>query len=490
MGSHGFASFPAWLRITHFLNLLFMTLLIRSGLEVLSAHPKLYWRDDCLPGREWLKFTHKEMPKDKLWTSKDEEEPFPSWLALPGRSHLGLGRHWHYLSVMGWVLTGVTYVVLLFATGEWRRLIPTSWSVFPEAWHTLLTYLSFHMPPETGHYNALQQLSYAGVVFLLGPLLILTGAAMSPALSARFPWYPRLFGGRQAARSLHFLGLGLFSLFILVHVVMVALHGLGKNLGKIVLGSEQASHLWASVIAAVALGAVVALHVWATRASLAHPTRTQRRLGRVVDPVRGALFHRLTSRQHLTREDISPYFRVNGRPPTTPEYERLKAEHFVSWRLHVGGLVRTPVTLSLDDLLRMRQARQVTLHNCIQGWSAAAEWTGVPLSELLDLCQPLPNARYIVFYSYPQEEYEGTYYGSIDMELAHHPQTLLAYEMNGQPLPVEHGAPLRLRLETELGFKMVKYIHSIELVESVEHLGRGLGGYREDHQQYGTGAEI
>lgn len=234
MGPHGFAPFPAWLRVTHFLNLLFMTLLIRSGLEVISAHPKLYWRDDCLPGSEWLKFTHKKMPKDELWTSKDEEEPFPSWLALPGRNHLGLGRHWHYLSVM------------------------------------------------------------------------------SPALVARFPWYPRLFGGRQAARSLHFLGLGLFSLFILVHVVMVALHGLGKNLGKIVLGSEQASHLWASVIAAVALGAVVALHVWATRASLAHPTRTQRRLGRVVDPVRGALLHRLTSRQHLTCEDISPYFRVNA----------------------------------------------------------------------------------------------------------------------------------------------------------------------------------
>lgn len=483
-------SFPAWLRMTHFVNLLCMTLLIRSGLEILSAHPKLYWRDDCHPGSEWLKLTRKKLPRDMLWTSKDEEEPFPSWLALPGRQHLGLGRHWHYLAVIGWVLTGITYVVLLFATDEWRRLIPTSWSVFPEAWHDFVTYLSFHMPPETGRYNALQQLSYAAVVFLLAPLLILTGAAMSPALSARFPWYPRLFRNRQTARSLHFIGMGLFCLFILLHVVMVALHGLGANLAKVVLGGEQTSHLWACVIAAVALGGVVALHAWATRSSLAHPTRTQVRLGRVVDPVRQALLHRLASRQHLSREDISPYFRVNGRPPVSPEYERLKAEHFNGWRLRVGGLVRTPVSLSLDDLLRMRQVRQVTRHNCIQGWSAVAEWTGVPLSELLDLCQPLPNARYIVFYSFPQEEHPSLYYGSIDMELAHHPQTILAYEMNGQPLPVEHGAPLRLRVETELGFKMVKYLHSIEFVESVEHIGKGLGGYREDEQQYGTGAEI
>jgi DMSO/TMAO reductase YedYZ molybdopterin-dependent catalytic subunit len=156
----------------------------------------------------------------------------------------------------------------------------------------------------------------------------------------------------------------------------------------------------------------------------------------------------------------------------------------------VGGLVRTPLELSLADLKSLRRVRQVTRHHCIQGWSAVAEWTGVPLTELFELCQPLPNARHLVFYSFPQEEYPSLYYGSIDMELAHHPQTILAYEMNGQPLPLEHGAPLRLRVETELGFKMVKYIHSIEFVERVEFIGRGLGGYREDHQQYGTGAEI
>ncbi|MFY0577386.1 cytochrome b/b6 domain-containing protein [Cystobacter fuscus] len=307
-------SFPVWLRLTHFINLLFMTLLIRSGLEILSAHPKLYWRDDCLPGSEWLKFTRKKLPQDKLWTSKDEEEPFPSWLALPGRQHLGLGRHWHYLSIIGWMLTGVTYVVLLLATGEWRRLIPTSWSVFPEAWHDFVVYLSFHMPPEAGRYNALQQLSYAGVVFLLAPLLILTGAAMSPALTARFPWYPRVFRNRQTARSLHFIVMGLFCVFIFMHVLMVCLHGPGWQLARIVLGHEQASHVWACAIAAVALGGVVAINVWATRGSLAHPARTQVRLGAVIDPVREFLLHRLTSRQHYSREEISPYFRVNGRP--------------------------------------------------------------------------------------------------------------------------------------------------------------------------------
>ena len=103
--------FPLWLRATHFLNLLFLSLLVRSGLEILSAHPKLYWNDDCTPGSEWLRLTRKRLPEHELWTSRDEETSFSSWIALPGRNNLGLGRHWHFLADAGWLLTGLLYVV-------------------------------------------------------------------------------------------------------------------------------------------------------------------------------------------------------------------------------------------------------------------------------------------------------------------------------------------------------------------------------------------
>src|SRR5579871_2493655 len=106
--------FPVWIRATHILNVLFLSLLIRSGIEILSAHPKLYWHDDCRPGSEWLSFTRKRMPADALWTSRDEETACSSWIALPGRRNLGLGRHWHFLSLGAWVLTGLLYIACLF----------------------------------------------------------------------------------------------------------------------------------------------------------------------------------------------------------------------------------------------------------------------------------------------------------------------------------------------------------------------------------------
>ena len=195
--------FPLWLRAAHFFNFLLLSLLIRSGFEILSAHPRFYWNDHCTPGSEWLKFTKKQRPKDGLWTASDEETSFPSAIALPGHDNLGLGRHWHFLADFAWLLTGLVYVVMLFVTPEWRRLIPTSWQIVPDAWHAMLRYLSLHVVETPGAYNALQQLSYAAVIFLLAPFSIATGIAMSPAVAARFPWYIKLFHGRQGARSLH-----------------------------------------------------------------------------------------------------------------------------------------------------------------------------------------------------------------------------------------------------------------------------------------------
>ena len=131
------------------------------------------------------------------------------------------------------------------------------------------------------------------------------------------------------------------------------------------------------------------------------------------------------------------------------------------------------------------------MHNCIQGWTAVGQWAGARLADVLDRCKPLPNARYLVFRSFQFHNESGTpYYECIDFTQARLPPTILAYEMNGVPLPVPHGAPVRLRVEPKLGFKMVKYLRAIEVVEDYRSVGEGMGGVREDHEQYDMGAEI
>lgn len=493
-------AYPLWLRATHFFNLLFLTLLARSGLEILSTHAKLYFNDDCRPGSEWLSFTKKKQPQHglELWTSRDEEEPWSSWIAMPGHRNLGLGRHWHFLTDIGWLATGIVYIVLLFATGQWQRLVPTSWSIFPGAWHALLVYLSFHLVRTPGAYNPLQQLSYFGVVFLLSPLAILTGLAMSPAIAARHPWYLKLFRGRQAARSIHFLCLCAFTAFVIVHIAMVVLHGLSRELALIVLGETANPNLTlALVVGLIGLGVIIAVHVIGTQYSLHQPRLVQRRTQALIDPLRKLFFGHQISAEAYPSSAISPYFRVNGRPPAEPAYDVMARDGFKSYVLQVGGLVFEPLHLSLDDLRILPKHTQITKHCCIQGWSAVAEWGGVELSRILKLCRPMESARYVVFYAFdnkatsePHPAGPGWFYGSISLALAAHPQTILAYEMNGEPLPVPHGAPLRLRVETQLGFTMVKYIRSIELVESYAHIGLGQGGWREDRQYYSPDAGL
>ncbi len=492
--------FPIWLRVSHYINILFIGLLIRSGIQILAAHPRLYWNDNSTPGKEWIKFTTKKVPvgKDVVYTSLDDEVPASPWLALPGGKNLGIGRHWHFFSVIFWVLNGVIYITLLFATGEWARLIPTSWSIIPEAFHTFLIYITFHIPPASDFrpYDPLQQLTYAAVVFLLGPFMLLTGATMSPAIAARFPWYIKLFGGRQVGRSLHFLSLLAFIGFIIVHTALVLIVHFQNNIRDIVLGSEKASFSLAGGIAVAALVVVVIIYVWSTLYSARHRREVQHALGAVVDPTRRVLLHGEKSVQHYKESDISPYFWVNGAPPTSEEYRALAQNNFRDWRLEVGGLVKQPLSLSLDELRALPVTSQITKHNCIQGWSAIGKWTGVCITEILNRCQLLPEAKYLVFTSYGLDEHslDGKhyypYYEVIDLELVTHPQSILAYELNDEPLPIPHGAPLRLRVETLLGYKMVKYLHSIELVEHYDDIRAGQGGSREDTMYYGKGAEV
>lgn len=485
--------FPAWLRIHHYVNFLFITLLIRSGIQILMEHPRLYFNDHCTPGSEWLKFTRKSVPTDRLYTSHDDAIATPHWLGLPGGPHrwFGMALDWHFLSVIFWIGNGLIYVGLLFLTGQWHRLIPTSWSIFPDAVATLRDYLSFRMPPEAAFhpYDALQQLAYASTVFLVSPLTIVTGAAMSPALAARYPWYSRLFGGRQGARSIHFLCLVGYLVFLVGHVTMVVVTGFARNMNRIVFGTSDMDLLgiWAGL---VAIGLILAVNIVATRVSLSRPRLVQNVTGVLVDGVTRPLLDRMTSRQCYTKDDISPYFWVNGRMPTATEWIGLYENGFKDYRLEVSGLVEHPMQLSLDEIKAMGKQSQITKHNCIQGWSGIAEWGGLPLDKLLKHCRPLPNARYVVFRSFGEGSEGGLYYDTLDLTHAKHPQTLLAYEMNGHPLPLAHGAPLRLRIETKLGFKMVKWIKTIEFVEDFRHLGEGRGGYDEDKVNFGWYAEI
>ena len=481
--------YPLWLRATHFLDVLFLSLLVRSGIEIFSAHPQFYWNDDCTPGSEWLTFSKNKKSDDQLHTADDEEISLSSWIALPGGKHLDLGRHWHLLSVIGWVVTGIVYVVMLLAAAEWRRLVPTSWHIVPGAWHVLLGYLSFHFVAIPGAYNPLQQLTYAAVVFLLAPLSIATGVAMSPAVSARFPWYIRIFHGRQGARSIHFLCLCGFALFFVGHVTLVILHGLPAGLARIVLGETQHPHLTRALVTGLGgIAGIVLIHVVATTASLCRPRVVQHIIQALIDPLRTTLFGRQTSVQHYVTADISPYFWLNGRPPKEENYLALARDTFDHYALEVRGLVHKPLHLTLAELRGMPKHTQITKHCCIQGWSGIAEWGGVSLRHIIELCQPLPAARYAVFYAFddkstsePHPKGAGCYYGTVRMHLAVHPQTILAYEMNGQPLSIPHGAPLRLRLETQYGFKMVKYIRAIEFVEDYDKIGKGYGGWPEDN---------
>ena len=197
----------------------------------------------------------------------------------------------------------------------------------------------------------------------------------------------------------------------------------------------------------------------------------------------------LIDRKALAREfspaDISSDFRANGSiDPTDDDYVALKAKGFADYRLVIDGLVEKPLSLSLADLRAQTARTQITRHDCVEGWSSIAKWTGARLGPLLDQAVLKKDARYLVFHCGDTLEQtldgSGQYYESIDLIVAYHPQTILAYAMNDRVLPVAHGAPLRLRVERQLGYKQAKYIMRIEAVADYKHLGRGNGGFWED----------
>lgn len=197
---------------------------------------------------------------------------------------------------------------------------------------------------------------------------------------------------------------------------------------------------------------------------------------------------RFLAGDNLAREfalsERSPVFRTNGNIlPDSADYARHLAENFSNWRLVVDGLVDRPQALSLAQLLGLPSRTQVTRHDCVEGWSAIGQWTGTSLGLLLERAGVKSAARYAVFHC--ADTFSGRpYYESIDLAEAFHPQTILAWGMNGGRLPVGHGAPLRLRVERQLGYKQAKYVMRVELRDSLAGLYGGKGGLWEDLAGY------
>lgn len=180
-------------------------------------------------------------------------------------------------------------------------------------------------------------------------------------------------------------------------------------------------------------------------------------------------------------QDISAEFPIDSLDtPSDAAYTRLMREDFAPYRLIVNGLVEHPQALALDRLIAMMNVSQITRHDCVEGWSAIAQWQGVRLADVLSVARPRSNARYVVFHSFDQDANGTPYYESLSLEQAAHPQTLLALRQNGKPIVPERGAPVRLTIPTQLGYKSAKWVTRIELVQSLAAIGSGKGGYWED----------
>ena len=478
------SGFPAWLRLLHFLNLFFMAFIIRAGIQILADHPRLYWRRDCTPGTEWFRF-QKAVPTDRIWTAKDDSVTLPGWLGIPGIRHsIGLARWWHFSITLLWMINGIVFYVLLFATGQWLRLVPTTWEVFPNAASTALQYLSLTFPADHSwlRYNSLQQIAYFITIFVAAPISIFTGLMQSPAISNRLGWLGRVLN-RQRARTIHFLALCWFLFFILAHVTLVFITDARVNLNMMFAGVHDDS--WSGFFVFIPAMLLVAATWWLASPFTIRHARLVQRIGAFLSRPFNSVTQSWDPTSQLTEDDVSPHFWPNGTMPDSAEFDDMVKDHFAHYRLRIGGLVENPAQYSYDDIKAMPKQEQITTHFCIQGWSGVAKWGGVPTRHILDLVKPRPEARYAVFYSFAQGGDGGRYYDVHRLSQLRHALTILAYDMNGEPVSVLHGAPLRLRCENEVGFKMVKWITAIEFVHDFDDLGAGQGGYNEDHEFYG-----
>lgn len=435
-----YGGFPLWLRCMHFFNLFLMFLIIRAGIQILADHPRLYWNVHCTPGTEWFRF-QRPVPSGRIWTAKDDAVTLPGWLGIPGIRHsIGLARWWHFSCDFLWVLNGAAFYTMLFATGQWERVVPRTWAVFPNSLTVAIQYLSVDFPANNSwvRYNSLQLLSYFTTIFIAAPLAIITGLMQGPAIANRLGRFGRILH-RQAARSIHFLVMCYFVLFICVHMTMIFVTGLRGNLNHMFAGVNDAGNA-GFVIFGVAMVIVAAVWALATPLTLKYARLVQKTGGFLIGWLKG-LSEWWDPNNQFVQDDISPHFWPNGTMPNSEDFNALVREHFVGYSLRVYGLVASPKSFSLAELKAMPKQEQITEHFCIQGWSGVAEWGGVPMRHILDLVKPKAEARYAVFYSFADGSEGGKYYDVHRIENMAHHLTILAYEMNGAPVSILHGAP-------------------------------------------------
>jgi len=479
-----YRGFPLWLRCMHFFNLFLMFLIIRAGIQILADHPRLYWNVHCTPGTEWFRFQH-PVPSGRIWTARDDGVTLPGWLGIPGLRHsIGLARWWHFSCDLLWVLNGAAFYAMLFATGQWERVVPRTWAVFPNSLTVAIQYFSLQFPVNDSwvRYNSLQLLSYFVTIFIAAPLAIITGLMQGPAIANRLGWFGRILH-RQAARSIHFLLMCYFVFYIVTHVTMIFTTGLRGNLNHMFAGVNDNGNA-GLITFGVAMAIVAITWAAATPITIRH-ARLVQKTGRLLIGWLKGLCEWWDPNNQFAETDISPHFWPNGTMPDSEKFNALAADNFANYELRIYGLVANPKVFSFAELKAMPKQEQITEHFCIQGWSGVAKWGGVPMRHILDLVKPKAEARYAVFYSLADGSEGGKYYDVHLIENMAHHLTILAYEMNGEPVSVLHGAPLRLRCENELGFKQVKWIEAIEFVVDFASLGAGQGGYNEDHEFFG-----
>lgn len=451
----------AIVRVTHWIVVVSVAGLLVSGVGILISHPRLYWGETGSLGTESL---------------IDLPIPF-----IVGPSVWN--RPIHFLFAWTLVLAGLAYVVGGLVTRHFRTdLLPAKADL---GWRHIGGVISEHLrwnragATVAGTYNVVQRLTYLTVVVVVFPAIVWTGLAMSFGVTSVFPTLATALGGHQSARTLHFVFVMALLLFAVVHVTMVYGAGFWTNVRAMITGSmpqgrkDQRTSLTRRrfitaglATAAGASGVGAAIHV-ADRYGLIPPKHTGV-LG-IGETLTYASQRLLTSRYSLAREftrgDISTVAPVNGPHPIDEQYLRLLADGFKDWRLSVEGVVARSMSFSLEDIKRLPAERHILLHACEEGWSYIAEWTGVRLGTLLELVGILPEARYVVFEPFANPNQSGrvvrVLWDSVDMADARHPQTLLAYGMNGEPLPTDHGAPLRLRLGRHLGYKNTKYLSRV-----------------------------
>jgi DMSO/TMAO reductase YedYZ molybdopterin-dependent catalytic subunit/thiosulfate reductase cytochrome b subunit len=455
----------AIVRLTHWMVVFSVAGLLFSGVGILISHPRLYWGETGSVGTESL---------------VDLPVPFvigPSvW-----------NRPIHFLFAWMLVLAGLVYVAGGAVTRHFRKnLLPARGDL---AWSRIVGAIREHLrwsragASGAGRYNVVQRLTYLAVVFAVFPAIVWTGLAMSFGVTSVFPMLATALGGHQSARTLHFISAVVLVLFVVVHVAMVYLAGFWANVRAMITGTDpqraqaQRTSLTRRRFITAGLGTAAGASGLGAAVHLADryhliPPKHGGILG-VGETLTYASQRLLTSQYSMAREfsrsEISTIAPVNGPHPVDETYLTLLADGFTNWRLSIEGLVARPMSFSLDELKRLPEESHILLHACEEGWSYIAEWTGVRLATLLELVDIRPEARYVVFEPFANPNQRRSIvrvlWDNIDMADALHPQTLLAYGMNGEALPTDHGAPLRLRLGRHLGYKNTKYLSRIVVTD-------------------------